>query len=165
MLKIKVIADNILNLTDARYFAAFGVDYLVFDLAGIAPQAIMEIKEWVEGVKILLDVKGSLTPELLETMIKISPTGYVSSQEELLDNINDQFPDAEFFVRNGDRNLIGHRRKNQKPYIKISSTTDSIESILGSEEISGIIVEGEPEEKVGFKNFDHLDEIFDLLAV
>jgi len=31
-LKVQVIASNITNLTDARYFAAYGVQYLLFDL-------------------------------------------------------------------------------------------------------------------------------------
>jgi phosphoribosylanthranilate isomerase len=49
-----IIAHNITNLTDARYFAAKGVDYLVFnfekDLPGfVDPLVVKAMNEWVEG--------------------------------------------------------------------------------------------------------------------
>jgi len=55
MLKIKVFASNITNLTDARYFAAWEVECLGFNFTQksesyIAPQSMKAIKEWVEGV-------------------------------------------------------------------------------------------------------------------
>jgi len=164
MLKIKVIADNILNLTDARYFAAYGVDYLVFDIEKIAPQSIREIKEWIEGVKIFLDAEGQVTPAMLDLIINLSPNGFVSGSEALLDDLNSQFSELEFFLRQADGTLTNHIDKDELPYKKIS-TTESIESLITSDKISGIIVEGEPEEKVGFKNFDQLDKIFELIAI
>lgn len=58
MLKTPVIASQITNLTDARYFAARGVEYLSFNLdagteSAISPQQLNAIKEWVEGPKII----------------------------------------------------------------------------------------------------------------
>lgn len=57
MLKTKVKASQITNLTDARYFAALEVEWLGFNLdkgseTFIEPQNAMAIKEWVEGPKI-----------------------------------------------------------------------------------------------------------------
>ena len=56
MLKTNVKASNITNLTDARYFAAWEVEWLGFNFEKgseqyIAPQSMKAIKEWVEGVK------------------------------------------------------------------------------------------------------------------
>jgi len=56
MLKTKVKASNITNLTDARYFAAWEVEWLGFNFEQgsenyIAPVSMKAIKEWVEGVK------------------------------------------------------------------------------------------------------------------
>jgi len=56
MLKTNVKASNITNLTDARYFAAWEVEWLGFNFEQgsenyIAPQSMKAIKEWVEGVK------------------------------------------------------------------------------------------------------------------
>lgn len=57
---MKLIALNINNLTDARYFAARGVEYLAFQFPNNLEEApavfkkIETILEWVEGVQILL---------------------------------------------------------------------------------------------------------------
>lgn len=58
MLRTKIKASAISNLTDARYFAAFEVEWLGFQLdpAGehyLQPQVVKAIREWVDGVKIV----------------------------------------------------------------------------------------------------------------
>lgn len=58
MLTTKVKASSITNLTDARYFAAWGVHWLGFNLDSksdtyIQPQVMKAIKEWVDGVQIV----------------------------------------------------------------------------------------------------------------
>ena len=58
MLKTRIKASHITNLTDARYFAALGVEWLNFSLDPasqnfILPQELKAIKGWVEGPKIV----------------------------------------------------------------------------------------------------------------
>jgi len=58
MLKTKIMASGINNLTDARYFAAREVEWLGFRLDGsptatISVLAAKAIAEWVDGVKIV----------------------------------------------------------------------------------------------------------------
>lgn len=58
MLKTKIKAAAITNLTDARYFAAREVEWLGFNFElgtshYIQPVAMKAIKEWVDGVKIV----------------------------------------------------------------------------------------------------------------
>lgn len=58
MLKTRIKASQITNLTDARYFAAREVEWLGFNLdAGtenfVHPHNIKAIKEWLEGPKIV----------------------------------------------------------------------------------------------------------------
>jgi len=58
MLKTRIKASQVTNLTDARYFAARGVEWLGFNLDSgtenfIHPQNIKAIKEWLEGPKIV----------------------------------------------------------------------------------------------------------------
>lgn len=181
MLKIKVIADNILNLTDARYFAAFGVDYLVFNLENIRKESIKEINDWVEGVNVLLEFNESLTPELFDFILQLSPHGFVSTSTSILKELQDQFKEAEVFIREGGttethsfNKLVSTKSidlKNtvktgqQKVFVMMSDPVEELETIINSENIEGIIVEGKPEEKVGFKNFDELDEIFEQLTI
>lgn len=63
MLKTRVKAGKVNNLTDARYFAAMGVDYLGFCCNTgtelyCAPSKIKEITEWVEGPVFVLEFDG-----------------------------------------------------------------------------------------------------------
>lgn len=63
MLKTRVKAGKVDNLTDARYFAAMGVDYLGFccntgSELYCAPSKIKEITEWVEGPVFVLEFDG-----------------------------------------------------------------------------------------------------------
>jgi len=56
MLKTKIKASSIANLTDARYFAAWEVKWLGFNLDPgsdnyVPPQTIKAMKEWVDGVE------------------------------------------------------------------------------------------------------------------
>ncbi|MEZ4933550.1 MAG: hypothetical protein R2788_15690 [Saprospiraceae bacterium] len=66
MLKIKVKAGSITNLTDARYFAAREVEWLGFPIGVgdglIEPVKVKAIAEWVDGVKIVGEF-GFATPE------------------------------------------------------------------------------------------------------
>ncbi len=71
MLKTKIKATAVTNLTDARYFAAMGVEWLGFQLeAGsenhMAPAAARAIKEWVDGVKIVGEFSFTPPEEMLE---------------------------------------------------------------------------------------------------
>ncbi|MEM7573468.1 MAG: hypothetical protein AAF433_11230 [Bacteroidota bacterium] len=59
MLQTIVKAGGITHLTDARYFAAWYVDYLGFPLAGsdaISPPQLAAMREWIEGPKVLAEL-------------------------------------------------------------------------------------------------------------
>jgi len=176
MLKTRVIADNVLNLTDARYFAALGVDYLIFNLSKIGKDSIVEIVEWVEGVELLLGVDEELNPQLLEFILKISPAGFVSESHGLLTAIKDQLPEKIYFLRSSNQNTETHfdlmiseeelsHLSRSYPDQKVFARTTDVLLALSSEDIDGIVVEGEQEEKIGFKNFDKLDELFEKLLI
>jgi len=57
MLSTKVKANSITHLTDARYFAAWEVEWLGFQLSPgaddyLSPQHVSAFQEWVDGVKV-----------------------------------------------------------------------------------------------------------------
>lgn len=73
MLRTKVKASAINNLTDARYFAAFEVEWLGFQLdpAGehyVQPQVVKAIREWVDGVKIVGEFEMQSAAEIQTAM-------------------------------------------------------------------------------------------------
>jgi phosphoribosylanthranilate isomerase len=60
MLKTQVKASSITNLTDARYFAAWEVKWLGFNLDAnaedyIEPVKMKAMKEWVDGVEVVAE--------------------------------------------------------------------------------------------------------------
>lgn len=70
MLKIKIKASGIANLTDARYFAAREVEWLGFRLGDgtdgtLSLSAVKAIAEWVDGVKIIGEFDFAPAAEIL----------------------------------------------------------------------------------------------------
>jgi phosphoribosylanthranilate isomerase len=66
MLKTKVKAGNITNLSDARYCAGMGVDWLGFPIDSIDPKTFKEITGWVTGPQFVLEIGTGPFPALLE---------------------------------------------------------------------------------------------------
>lgn len=154
MLSRKVIATHVTNLTDARYFAARGVDYLLFDLDSISLEKTIEIKEWVEGPEIMLLFSEQSLPLLDEAIIKLSPvaisgkeTGVIAEMAHMSAHVNIfkwteerfEYDDRDFFVL---------------------KSSDQLATLTQGD---GAIISGGEEEAVGVKAFDMLDEILDQL--
>ena len=91
MLKIKVKAGFITNLTDARYFAAREVEWLGFPIGNgdgmIAPMQVKAIAEWVDGVKIVGEFSFATPEEILALSEQVGldavPVGMFISQKEI----------------------------------------------------------------------------------
>lgn len=148
-LKVQVIASNITNLTDARYFAAYGVQYLLFDLSEINVAGIKEIVDWVSGPKTLLLFTRDNSNDIDEAVLKLEPyaigakdevdLSYLEGHIEMI-SINESDTEIEL---EGNQYLLFESGKAQ----------------------SHIILRGSNESKVGFKSFDDLDEVLDSLVV
>ncbi len=72
MLKTHVKASAVTNLTDARYFAALGVEWIGFNFdkaadTSIHPHTVIAIKEWIEGVKLV----GEFHQHSMEEVLKV----------------------------------------------------------------------------------------------
>ncbi|HPH17707.1 MAG TPA: hypothetical protein PLE32_02990 [Haliscomenobacter sp.] len=73
---IKIKAGSITNLTDARYFSAWEVEWLGFNLSegeenAIAPMQLAAIREWVEGPKIVGEFSLSPKEEILHYVAEL----------------------------------------------------------------------------------------------
>ena len=74
MNKPSIFAKSITNLTDARYFAAMGVDFLGFDISGNDKDTVdigflTQVREWVEGPSIIGCVQGDESLNKLTKMV------------------------------------------------------------------------------------------------
>lgn len=208
MLKTRVKASQITNLTDARYFAAREVEWLGFNLdAGtenfVHPLTVKSIQEWVEGPKIVGEFGLQDKNEILQTieLLKLDgiQTGMFSDTApfvekgipvikeivieqgldyaELTKRLESDVRSADIFLLNYsknklpwslvslDSNALKDLCRRFKILLGIDFTPIELEDILNSLPIYGLNLKGGEEEKVGFKSFDELDEIFDMLEL
>ena len=154
MLKRKVIATDITNLTDARYFAARGVDFLLFDLDAMSIISIQEIADWIEGPMVLLYFSEKSIGLLDEAVLKISPYGIGTSDQKVRNDLDFMSAHVTLFFRHNNSIELG------VDVFRTIGTLAGLQSIPNDE---GIILSGSSEELVGLKNFDEMDEILDLL--
>ena len=76
MSAIKIKAGSITNLTDARYFSAWEVEWLGFNLSqgeenAISPLQVAAMREWVEGPKIVGEFSLSSKEEGLQLVAEV----------------------------------------------------------------------------------------------
>ncbi len=208
MLKTRIKASQITNLTDARYFAAREVEWLGFNLdAGtenfIHPQNIKAIKEWLEGPKIVgefgmqdsseinaaidfldLDVVqvGMYTEvdslDLKEaTLIKEIVVETEEDYYDLRSTLESDSANVDIFLLNYSKNNISWSSVGSKLnalkelcnrfkiILSIDFEAAQLNEILESVNIYGLSLKGGEEEKIGYKSFDQLDEILDVLEI
>jgi len=185
-LKTKVKAGNITNLSDARYCAGMGVDWLGFPADAVNAVTFKEITDWVTGPAFVL--------ELSERTSIDSIGDYQVSMLEIIPgqlNLIDQFPSAKWIVRLSLSDWEDQKNKllmvkdkiwylvveadelNLQELTDMASNfrillnqTDKINlSNLLALPIMGINVKGENELKPGLKDFEKLASILEELEV
>lgn len=212
MLSAKIYAGPITNLTDARYFAAWDVHWLSFNLSPtedsfLAPNQTQAIKEWVEGPamvgefnlhsaeeiqKLAVDLQLDgikLGPDTsLETLMQLDTDLPVlkaitltaeMTAAELEDICSDFAANVSHFIldfvpgawsleklqKASDLNW-GHLLTLNEQYPIIFNLglnpADTL-ALIENETAISIQLTGGAEEKVGYKSFDELDEIFEAL--
>lgn len=193
-LKTNVIAAEVGNLTDARYFAAWGVDYITYHLDSTAEQfmgveAIREIIEWVEGPVNMgyisglnisealvmdyqsLGLSGLVANSFLETekLYEISNKVYKEVTDiSLLANMSEELIIVKLSFENKTSNYLAEIKsaaQNNEVYIDGVQSLVDLQFLLEETNPTGIVLRGGEEEKVGFKSYDELDEIFEWLEV
>jgi phosphoribosylanthranilate isomerase len=125
---LKIIALDINNLTDARYFAAWNVNILGLNISPgdqeyISPEYFHALQEWIEGPAYALQIKSSMIPEL-EAFAKM----YKEDAYLIFNEKNSDYPKSrQFQIVNITQFENFHALRNQ------------IEIL--SEQVSGIILE------------------------
>ena len=192
MLKKKIIASSISNLTDARYFAGWMVDYFVFNIDKesefqITPQDIGTFQSWVEGPKYLLEMSSDQLDYCDKHLVDLNCQGVVIGTEDKVLISNSEIPIVlkltleEYRVMLSDGSTlpsvvviegIMSIKDTIEYFVETPRTVeiflelnreDLSEDMLLNKAIDGFMVHGSAEEKVGFKSYDELDEIFEIL--
>ncbi len=212
MLKTKIKASSITNLTDARYFAAWEAEWLGFNLDPgtenyVSPATVQAMKEWVDGVKIVgefnqqeardiltsVDILGLDAVQLgtfasLETLQALHAKEVPVLQELVVEEWSDLSALATQmearsglaayflldFAKNGlswaaaKSNVLAELRQLAEDFpllLNLPFPASEVEEVLEQTGAAGFSVQGGEEEKVGFKSFDELDDLFEVLEV
>ncbi len=177
MLDRSIIAQNITNLTDARYFAAWGVEYVSFNTIPDSPyflpvEKIEEIKDWLEGPQVLIETNALEFDELADGLILNSiyssmPLSKESFFRTDITELEKGLPDGKYIIKPDSIEEIARLNAIDKDdllglgiYIDISDMPITVVHDLND---FGIVVQGGDEEKPGVKSYDDLDELYDLL--
>ncbi len=210
MLKTKFKASKIANLTDARYFAAWDVDYIGFDMVSgsetkISFNEFYAMNDWIEGPQSVIEIGSFPEEKTIELVINDSKIKYVEIGMFCSMDIINKFIKADknlffHFIFSKDlnleltienfeksKNIIDHyvfdlhllednwKEKKYTDFIqKIAKehsvfldgnfSKNEIEKLI-TWNITGFSAKGGEEEKVGYKSFDELDEIFEALEI
>jgi phosphoribosylanthranilate isomerase len=181
MSKNKIWAADINNLSDARYFAAMGVDIMGFKCISDQDRIkILAIKEWVEGPQIALELDGiEFTEEMQKWIDDIQPDIVQMSPYLTIPNIGIPIFKTNIFpiVTNSSQQIIKIdiplasndlyeilSLNQQDIFIDGSLSKDELHEIIEKAPNLGIVIRGGNEEKPGIKSFDELDDFFDILS-
>ncbi len=173
MIQQKIIAQNITNLTDARYFAAWGVEYISFNSIPesayyINDDNIKEIKDWVEGPQCLIEANALEFEDLADGFILSNIYSSLPIVKDTFfriafDDIIKGLPDGKYISKINTAQLdtlANIDTQNLHLFFDISEL--ELNDILRLQDF-GLVVQGGEEEKVGLKSYDELDKLYELL--
>lgn len=190
-LKTKVKAGRITNLSDARYCAGMGVDWLSFPCSSVDPQTFKEITGWVSGPECVIDISlesdllkvkeysvrfaeiswVQLTPSSplpeIELIVRFKGNEWKAAGNQLL-NWKNRIAFLDFEESTGnldeDRKIVEQLSTDFQVYVGFPMNSESIDQIL-QWPISGISLQGGDEERPGLRDYSSLSTILELLEV
>ncbi len=214
MLRTKVKASSITNLTDARYFAAWEVEWMGFSLdpaseSYIPPSNVKAIGEWIDGPKLTGEFNLQSADEIRTAtdmlQLDVIQVGMFTSAATLIDlqspvpvikeivvqpgnsnaQLREQFEEfaalAQIFLLDFGKNGIDWEQLQQQkelsvgfirelseqyPYLlSLDFEEETLDEVLNTLNPLGLSFTGSEEEKVGFKSFEDIDDLFEILEV
>jgi len=180
MNKNPILVRNISHLTDARYFAAMGVDWMSMELDN-DPASFMRwhaLRDWVSGVKLAAEIITSDEMLIAKTIIDAKPDGIVFQQAGLYEGL----PDIQVFydIVAGDEEVFhechiriyphGSLDKKQlltldpqTTFIEAEWTVTMLDQLLQSGYAGGICFTGGEEDVTGVRDYELMDELLERL--
>ena len=187
-LKTLVKVGTITNLSDARYCAGMGVDMLGFrvmegDENHIPIPLYQQIRGWVSGPKVVAELYGIKKAEDLQPvmvnyvpdLVEMTYTEYLQfgpaiqvplivslSHDELIHVAEQHNHIGYWLVDEKHRTALDHYASS-KPVLLQIRTKEEIASATENTSIAGLVLNGSPEIRPGFKNYDELADILEAL--
>lgn len=182
MLSKIVKAGSITNLTDARFFSAFEVDFIGFcfdpqSTLYISPQNALAIKGWITGPKIVAEFANQ-DPDNIKNIIQFFEPDIIEIDEQNLETIlplcislNKKLIVRTESVKETNEHILfylspislAEKIKNKSNYIfdltEATTTTPDISNL------PAIQLKGSPEQEVGIKSFDNIAHILESIEI
>lgn len=186
-----IFADQLSNLTDARYFAAMGVDYISFNLSPTQPDSVSadfvkQIGDWLSGPEIIGNFNAFEKDDYITKMIEECALKGLCLEAFGEHNFMNDFPGLPTFIRLNKEIAgqveVGEKSKIILSFQKLEEAVAIKNEILSEHQVfldgpiplemidsalfsnfHGIVIKGGEEEKIGYKSFDQLDEIFEKI--
>jgi phosphoribosylanthranilate isomerase len=172
MLKTRTIALGITNLSDARYFSAYNVDWMAFPSSDEADNfaEIKEMMTWVEGPQLAIELDKwddallSFAKESLPlngVVVHDKDVGMVHDLEIIA--LHGSGSDGPMIVNRDD---LDHLSEDDLSRVFLDTrdlSNSEVEALISSHPDIGIVLYGGVEEKVGYKSFDDQDALIDIL--
>ena len=170
-LKTTVLVTNITSLSDARYCAGMGVDFLAFPSHLISPQSFKDISGWVQGPKMVLDISDSAEiPDNLNDypadllLISRDQLNTISSRSELplIVGLQDHASadltrgSIEYVIVKTPFDIAEIKKFKHKILINMQPGDLTLIDQWLSLPIAGLVLQGSQETKPGLKDYDNL---------
>lgn len=185
MLITKVKVNRVTNLSDARYCAGMGVDFLSFPVTTVDPKTYQEITGWVAGPQFGIEIEASDIDKIhlyrcdfiqvgvnqIEQLTEATPAVITldisswKSQKSKLHSIKNQIITLEFELAQlteSEIDAIKEAAKDFEVFIQYNGSLD-LHTLLQLP-LTGISLEGNSETKPGLKEYPFA-EILERLEV
>jgi len=184
-LKTLVKVGSVTNLTDARYCAGMGVDFLGFRTVQgqenfISPKQYQEIRGWVSGPQFVAEIYGIQTIEELYTIIENYRPDFLELTPDELRTVGSAITLPFILALDNGTNLppttldpayvlIPHTASHLERLLPdhdvlvATETVDQVNTAIAGTGITGIALNGSHEIRPGLKDFDNLAEILESL--
>ena len=190
MLRTKVILSQVTNLSDARYAAGMGVDFIGFSIDPENPNFVTAthvnaIADWLSGVSFIGELGKGVTDtsDYKIDYIQISNTNDLSSLEEpiieltltknnkteISESIDQLMTQASFFIikikadeLQSTKDMLSEINTKAECYIATDFNESNLDLVLETKP-KGIVLYGTQEEKPGLSNYDGIADVLELL--
>ncbi len=181
MRRNQILVRNIKHLTDARYFAAMGVDWMSMELNG-DPASFMRwhtFKDWVEGVQLAAEIHIPDEMLLAKIIIDAKPDGIILDQVmdlegvstmqlffDLQDADRDSFPAGSFKIMHFDE-IDADRFLDLDPnktFLQCEWTLDLLDQLLIDGYLGGFCFSGGEEDTTGMRDYEQMDALIDRVS-
>jgi phosphoribosylanthranilate isomerase len=187
-LKTVVKVGNISNLSDARYCSGMGVDMLGFSVIEgqdhyIPPKLFQEIRGWISGPKVVAEIDAVVTIEQLSFIMENYAPDYFQLPDTVFKAIGatilvpclitvpkERVLSVSINAEKGGYLLVDSAHLGNldpkaflQPVLATVKSADNLLRMLDDFPVSGIAISGSPEIRPGFKDYNQLADILELL--